>query len=51
MTEEQYNEFTFKNKDVDRVYNQGNIKIGPTGKAYNKSFMKKMKKAQKNIKA
>ena len=51
MTEQQYNEFTFRNRDVDRVYNQENIKVGPTGRAYNKSFLKKMKKAQKNIKA
>lgn len=51
MTEEQYQEFAFKNKDVDRVYNQENINVGPTGRAYNKSFLKKMRKAQKNIKA
>ena len=42
MTEKQYNEFGFKNKDVDRVYNQENIGVNQDGMPYNKSFMNKL---------
>lgn len=42
MTKQQYNEFGFKNKDVDRIYNQENIGVNKEGMPYNKSFMKKM---------
>lgn len=41
MTQQQYNEFGFKNKDVDRIYNQESIKV-KNGMPYNENFMKKV---------
>jgi hypothetical protein len=43
MTEQQYNEFGFKNKDVNRIYNQESIKVNKKGMPYNESFMAKIK--------
>jgi hypothetical protein len=41
MTEQQYQEFGFKNKDVDRIYGQESIKV-KNGMPYNENFMKKV---------
>lgn len=43
MTQQQYQELGFKNKDVDRIYNQDDIGVNQDGMPYSKSLMKKIK--------